>query len=302
MTKNTIGFLGAGLMGGGMAHNLIRKGHSVRVYNRTRAKAEEVARVGGTVADCPADAVRGADVVVTMLADPSALMAVMEGEQGVFAAIERGATLIDSSTVSPSTTLEILKRVRAKGADMLDAPVMGSKNEAENGTLGFIIGGDKETLERVRDVLECMGRINHIGGNGKGANAKLVANLIVACTLQAFNEGMVLATKAGVDPEAMLEVILGSRARSGIIEMKAPQIMKRDFTPFFPLQLMGKDMRLAVETAESLGLQLPLVATLKEFYANCLADGLADEDFAATIKRLEKQAGVEVKAAVKPTP
>jgi 3-hydroxyisobutyrate dehydrogenase-like beta-hydroxyacid dehydrogenase len=190
-----------------------------------------------------------------------------------------------------------MELLEAKNASMLDAPVFGSKNEAENGELGFIVGGAHETLARVQEVLDCMGRTIHVGANGMGAYAKLVVNLIVAATLEAFNEGMVLATRAGLDPEVMSQIILSSRARSGIIEMKAPQILKRDFTPFFPLQLMAKDMRLVNESAEALNVQLPFAAALQKIFAACVAEGLAGDDFAATIKHLEKQAGVEVKAA-----
>src|SRR6187455_3459480 len=292
-----IAFIGTGLMGRGMARSLIRKGHAVHIYNRTRAKAEEVAQVGGTVADSPADAARDADVIVTMLADPAALLAVVEGENGILKTIKPGAVLIDSSTVSPPVTLKVLELLKAKSADMLDAPVFGSKNEAEKGELGFIVGGEKDVIARVQPVLDCMGRTNHVGGNGMGASAKLVVNLVIAGTLQAFNESMVLATKAGLDPDAMLKIILSSRAKSGIIEMKAPQIMKRDFTPFFPLQLMAKDMRLVLESAASLGVQLPFATALSGIYAGCLNDGLGTEDFAATIKPLEKQAALEVKGA-----
>jgi 3-hydroxyisobutyrate dehydrogenase-like beta-hydroxyacid dehydrogenase len=290
-----IGFIGTGLMGRGMARNLIRKGHIVRIYNRTRAKAEEVAQIGGTVADTPADAARGADVIVTMLADPTALLGVVEGDHGILASVREGAVLIDSSTVSPPATLRVKELLATKGADMIDAPVFGSKNEAEKGELGFIVGATPEVLARVQDVLDCMGRTNHVGGNGMGAYAKLVVNLVIAGTLQAFNESMVLATKAGIDPDKMLQIILSSRARSGIIEMKAPQILKRDFSAFFPLQLMAKDMRLVLESAASLGVQLPGATALSGYYASCLAAGLATEDFAATIKPLEKQAAVEVK-------
>jgi 3-hydroxyisobutyrate dehydrogenase len=282
-------------MGSGMARSLIRKGYAVRIYNRTRAKAEEVAKLGGEVADTPAEAARDADVVVTMLADPAALLGVMEGAGGVISTIKKGAVLIDSSTVSPPATLKVLALLKAKGADMLDAPVFGSKNEAEKGELGFIVGGEAEVLARVQDVLDCMGRTNHVGGNGLGAHAKLVVNLVIAGTLQAFSESMVLATKAGLDPDAVLKIILSSRARSGIIEMKAPQILKRDFSPFFPLQLMAKDMRLVLESAASLGVKLPFATSLSGIYEGCLADGLGGEDFAATIKPVEKEAAVEVR-------
>ena len=285
-------------MGRGMAANLIRKGHTVKAYNRTRAKAEEVAKLGATasVADSPAQAAEGADVVITMVADPAALFEVIEGANGVLNTIQRDSVLIDSSTVSPPTTLRVMEALKTRGAHMLDAPVFGSKNEAERGELGLIIGGDVGIVARVQDVLECMGKTIYIGRNGMGAYTKLVVNLIVATTLEAFNEGMVFATKAGIDPDLMLQVIQSSRARAGIIDMKAPQVLKRDFSAFFPLKLMGKDMNLVLETAKSLGTNMPCVTALAGVYQQCLKDGLADEDFAATIKLLEKHAGIEVKS------
>jgi 3-hydroxyisobutyrate dehydrogenase-like beta-hydroxyacid dehydrogenase len=295
MTK-TIGFIGVGLMGRGMARSLIRKGYTLRVYNRTRAKADELTSIGAEVATTPAEAVRGAAVIVTMLADPAAVMDVMQGDSGILSAVAEGVVLIDSSTISPPASLEVRRLLQAKGADMIDAPVFGSKNEAEKGELGFIVGGEREVLERVQDVLDAMGRTLYVGANGMGAYAKLVVNLVIASTLQAFSEGMVLGTKAGIAPELMLEIIQSSRARSGIIEMKAPQILKRDFTPFFPLALMAKDLRLVVESAEALNLQLPFATALKEIFASCASNGLANEDMAALIKPLEKQAQVEVKA------
>jgi len=292
----TIGFIGTGLMGRGMARSLIRKGHTVKIYNRTRAKAEEVAEIGGKVVSTPAEATEGSEVVVTMLADPAAVLNVIEGADGVLKTIARGAVLIDSSTVSPPICMRVLERLKASGAHMLDAPVFGSKNEAEKGELGLIVGGDREIVDRVKDVLDAMGKTIYVGANGMGAYTKLVLNLIIASTLQAFNEGMVLAAKAGIDPDLMFQVIQSSRARSGIIDMKAPQILKRDFSPFFPLKLMGKDMRLVLETAGALGVEMPFINTLSQVYANCIRDGLAEEDFAATIKYLEKQAGVTVKS------
>lgn len=293
----TIGFIGTGLMGAGMARNLIRKGHDLRIYNRTRSKAEVVAQLGGEVVESPAQAAQGADVVVTMLADPEALLEVVQGAEGLLATIRPAAVLIDASTVSPPTTWRVLERLKEKGADMIDAPVFGSKNEAEKGELGFLVGGAPEVLARVQEVLDGMGRTIYVGTNGMGAYAKLVVNLVIASTLQAFNEGLVLATSAGIDPDAMVRIIQSSRARSGIIEMKAEPILTRDFTAFFPLQLMAKDMRLVLESASALGLQLPFATALNRVYAECLAEGLANEDFAATIKLLEKQAALEVKSS-----
>ena len=290
----TIGFVGTGLMGRGMARSLIRKGHTVQVYNRTRAKAEEVAQLGAKVAATPADAARDAGVVVTMLADPKAVADCYEGKDGLLSTLSRDAVVIDSSTVSPPTTQTMAAAVQAKGGHLLDAPVFGSKNEAENGALGFIVGGDRAAFDSVQDVLACMGKSTYMGPSGMGATAKLVVNLVIAGELQAFYEGMVMATKAGLDPDQMYSILMNSRARSGIYEMKGPNILKRDFTTFFPLRLMDKDMRLALETADALRVSLPLVKAVKDVLGACVAAGQGDEDMSSAIRHLERAGGVEV--------
>jgi 3-hydroxyisobutyrate dehydrogenase-like beta-hydroxyacid dehydrogenase len=291
-----IGVLGIGLMGRGMARSLLRKGHAVRVWNRTRAKAEELAASGATVAATPAEAARGASVVVSMLADPAAVAETYEGPVGLLSALEKDAVVIDSSTVSPPTTLRMAAQVRAKGGQLLDAPVFGSKNEAENGALGLIVGGDRAAYDAVQDVLTALGKPRYVGESGRGAYAKLVVNLVIAGELQAFHEGMVMATKAGLDPDQMFEILMNSRARAGIFEMKGPSILKRDFTPFFPLRLMDKDMRLALETADALKIPLPLVRAVKDALGAAVSAGQSEEDFSSAIKPLERAAGVEVRS------
>lgn len=291
-----IGFIGTGLMGRGMARNLIRKGHKVKLYNRTRAKAEEVAQLGGTVVDTPAEAARDAEVVVTMLADHPAVVGVLEGPQGILSTIKAGAVVIDSSTVSPITTKYAAGQLATRKAHLVDAPVFGSKGDAEKAELGFIVGADRAVFDSVQDVFQCMGKTFYVGGSGMGANAKLVVNHIIAVTLQAMNEGLLLATKAGVDPDIMLSVIQSSRARSGIIEMKAPPILKGDFTAFFPLRLMDKDMGLVMDTAHALKVPMPTAALVKEIYSSCMANGQAEEDFSATIRLFEKITQVEVRS------
>jgi len=290
----SIAFVGTGLMGRGMARSLIRKGHSLQIYNRTRAKAEEVAQLGATVAATPAEAARGADVVISMLADPKAVADCFEGPDGILSALKKGAVVIDSSTVSPPTTQRMAEQVRAKGGHLLDAPVFGSKNEAENGALGFIVGGDRAVFDSVQDVLSGLGKATYMGPSGMGATAKLVVNLVIAAELEAFHEGMVLAAKAGLDPDLMYSVLMNSRARAGIFEMKGPNILKRDFSTFFPLRLMDKDMRLALETADALRLSMPLVRAVKDVLGACVTAGQAEEDFSSAIKHLERAGGVEV--------
>jgi 3-hydroxyisobutyrate dehydrogenase-like beta-hydroxyacid dehydrogenase len=229
-----------------------------------------------------------------MLADPRAVDDCFEGPDGILSALSKDAVVIDSSTVSPPTTQKTAAAVRAKGAHLLDAPVFGSKNEAETGALGFIVGGDRAVFDSVQDVLSCMGKSSHVGATGMGATAKLVVNLVIAGELEAFYEGMVMATKAGLDPDQMYSILMNSRARSGIYEMKGPNILKRDFTAFFPLRLMDKDMRLALETADALGVSMPVVQAVKAVLGACVAAGQADEDMSSAIRHLERAGGVEV--------
>src|SRR5258708_5270103 len=290
----SIGFVGTGLMGRGMARSLLRKGHALRVWNRTRSKAADVAKAGAQVASSPAEAARGADVVFSMLADPDAVAACFEGPDGILSTLHKGAVVIDSSTVSPTSTKRLAGLVAAKGAQLLDAPVFGSRNEAENGSLGFIVGGDRAVFDSVQDVFSALGKSTYMGPSGMGASAKLVVNLVIASELQAFHEGMVLATKVGLDPDLMYGVLMNSRARAGIFEMKGPNILKRDFEAFFPLRLMDKDMRLALETADSLKLPLPVVSAVKSVLGACVSAGQSEEDFSSAIKHLARPAALHV--------
>jgi len=292
----TIGFVGVGVMGRGMARSLMRDGYELKIFNRTRAKAEEVAQTGAVVVDSPAAAAAGADVVVTMLADQFAVRDVHEGPSGILRQAAKDCVVIDCSTVDPGTTGRINEQLRARGAWMLDAPVFGSKNEAENAKLGFIVGGDRAIYDRMQSVLTSMGTPYYVGLNGMGSYCKLVVNLIIAGTLQLWNEAMVLAAKAGVDPEVINQVIMNSRARSGILEMKAPNVLNRDFTPFFALRLMAKDLGLVADAAQALDAPLPVGDQVKEVFKKCLDLGWGDEDFSASIKLLEQQANVEVGA------
>jgi 3-hydroxyisobutyrate dehydrogenase len=284
-------------MGRGMVRSLLRAGHSVRVWNRTRAKAEEAAGDPRLVAASPAMAVRGADFALTMLADPAALEAVYEGPDGLLAGLEAKTIVIDSSTVSPPVILKLAAKVKANGASMLDAPVFGSKNEAENGQLGFMVGGEPAVFEKAKAVLVgVLGKAATLmGPQGAGSAAKLVWNLVVSVQLEGVLEGLALAAKAGLDPGLMYDVLMTGRAKCGIAEMKLPNVLKNDFTPFFALKLMDKDLRLALETAEALKVPMPALAAAKQVFTACMAQGQADEDFSTIVKHHERLAGVEVR-------
>lgn len=295
-SQTKIGFIGLGTMGQGMARSLLRAGFVLHVYNRSPNKTRGLSELGAVVVDSPMAAAEEADVVITMLADGNALREVCSGPTGIFSVLNKDCVLIDCSTIDPATSLSINEQVRQRGAEMLDAPVFGSKREADNASLGLIVGGERRTYDRVEDVLRALGKPFHVGANGMGSYTKLVVQIIIAGTIQLWNEGMVLATKAGLTPDTVHQVIMSCRARSAIMEMKAPQVLNRDFTPFFALRLMDKDLRLAVSAAEANDISLPLTTRLKDVFATCMETGLGDEDFSASIKYVEQLANVMVAA------
>jgi 3-hydroxyisobutyrate dehydrogenase len=293
----SIGFIGLGIMGQPMALNLVKAGYKLAVYNRTRSKAEPLERAGARVVSSPAEAARDADVVITIVSDSAAVEEVVSGKDGVLETIRPGAVLIDSSTISPVVSRKLACHVAGKGAHMLDAPVTGSKHGAEKGELTFMIGGEREALDRVMEVLKVLGK-KHIycGENGKGLAAKLAMNSILATTVAVFSEGFVAATKAGVNPQVLLEIMQSSLARSAIVDFKAPFVFRGDFTPYFPLQLMHKDLELAMEAAYAQNYPMPVTAAVKEVYGAARAQGKGDLDYAAVITFFEEMAGVKVRA------
>lgn len=290
-----VAVLGAGLMGRGMMASLARSGYPLRIWNRTRQTAEEVAPPGALVADTPAAAVRGVDVVVLMLADPAAVTAVFQGPQGLLVTIAEGAVVLDASTVDPGTSRSCAAWLADKGAAFVDCPVYGSKNEAAQGQLGFLVGAAPEVLERVRPVLSSMGRaIHHLGPVGAGTTGKLVLNSVIATTLAAAQEGLVFAAKAGLDPRAMFDVLMTSRTRSGILEMKGERMLNGDFEAFFALRLMNKDLQLALQAAHAAAVPTPLLSSLKQTFSAAMAAGLADRDFSVAIQAMARAAGTEL--------
>lgn len=296
--SESIGFIGTGIMGQPMALNLVKGGHHVTVYNRTRAKAEPLERAGARLAVTPAEAARGAGIVMMIVSDSAAAEEVVLGKSGILEAISAGAVLVDSSTISPTVSRKLACHVAGKGAAMLDAPVTGSKHGAEKGELTFMIGGDRQTLDRVTPILQLLGtRFIYCGQNGLGLAAKLAQNVIQSTMVEVFAEGFVLAAKAGVRPETMMEIVQGSMARATLTDFKAPFILRGDFTPYFPLKLMHKDLELAMEAAYAHNVSMPAAAAVKEVYGAAKAQGKGDLDYAAVITVLEELAGVKVRSA-----
>jgi 3-hydroxyisobutyrate dehydrogenase-like beta-hydroxyacid dehydrogenase len=289
-----VAFLGLGIMGRSMAANLAKAGHEVAVWNRTAGKQVEGARTAAT----PADAAQGAEVVWMCVSDTKAVESVLFGENGAEASLAQGMIIADSSTISPSATERFAARVKARGVDYVDAPVTGSKIAAENGSLIFMAGGDGPVLARLKPLFDAMGKqVFHMGETGKGQATKLVMNLQIALIFEGFAEALTLATKLGVELDRLLPLVQASMVRSGVVEYKAPFIMKRDFSPNFPLRLMLKDIRLALAAAKESRVRLPGLEAVEEVYDVAAEEGQSDLDYAATLTLLEKWAGVEVKSA-----
>ena len=291
-----VAFLGLGIMGRSMAANLVKAGHEVSVWNRSAGKDVEGART----AVSPAEAAEGAEVVWMCVSDTKAVEGLLSGPTGVEKVLDQGMIVADSSTISPSATLQFAERARARGATWVDAPMTGSKIAAESGNLIFMVGADDASLARLQPLFQAMGKqVFHMGETGKGQATKLVMNLQIALIYEGFAEALTLAAKLGVSVEKLLPLIMASMVKSGVVEYKAPFILKRDFSPNFPLRLMLKDIRLALDAAKESRVRLPGLEAIEEVYDVAAEEGQQDLDYAATLTLLEKWAGVEVKAAVR---
>lgn len=296
-----VAFLGLGIMGGPMARHLLQAGHKVALWTHTASKAQKMAaETGGSAAATPADAARGAEFVFVCVGDSAMSDRVILGEEGVIHGAKSGTVVIDTSTVSPAFSRRVTAELAAKDVPFLGAPITGSKPGAENGTLTWMVGGDRATFDKTRPLMEVMGKqIYYCGGPGMGLHAKLTQNLILSNVLQAFNEGLVLSTKAGVDPELMLDILAHSAAKSGLIEYKAPFVLRGDFSTNFSVKWMHKDVCLMLESGKELGVPLFLTGTTQQLFQAAVSQGLGEEDMCSTIKVLEKTAQVEVRKATK---
>ena len=289
-----VAFLGLGIMGRPMAANLVKAGHELLVWNRTPGKDVEGARSAAS----PAEAAAGAEVIWMCVSDTNVVESLLFGPQGVEQSLTQGMVLVDSSTISPSATRKFTERVRPKGVDYVDAPMTGSKAAAEGGTLIFMVGGEEAAIEKLKPLFAAMGKLFfRMGDTGKGQAAKLAMNLQIALIYEGFAEALTLATKLGVNAETLLPVVQASMVHSGVVEYKAPFVLKRDFSPNFPLRLMHKDIQLALEAAKEVRAKLPGLETVEEIYEMATEDGHGNLDYAATLTLLEKWAGVEVKGA-----
>ncbi|HTX34710.1 MAG TPA: NAD(P)-dependent oxidoreductase [Bryobacteraceae bacterium] len=293
-----LGFLGLGLMGYPMARNLLRAGHKVALWSHNSAKARQLAEAeGGTFCQTPREVAGQADYIFLCVGDTAMSREVILGADGLIEGARAGSVVADASTISPSESRKIGEALRAKGVEFLDAPCTGSTPGAEGGTLTFMIGGQEEVFQKVKPYLEVMGkRLYYCGGPGMGLQAKLSQNLVLSNILMAFNEGMVLATKGGVDPKLMLEILDNSAAKSGLISYKAPFVLRRDFQANFAVKWMDKDVGLMLESGKELGVPLVLTGLTRQLFQTAIAAGHGEEDICSTIKVLEDFTGIEVKS------
>jgi 3-hydroxyisobutyrate dehydrogenase-like beta-hydroxyacid dehydrogenase len=289
-----VAFLGLGIMGRPMAANLARSGFDVTVWNRTTERAEEFAReFGSRTAATPREAAAASDVAITMLPDSPEVESVLFGDEGAAGGLGDGKLAIDMSTIAPTASRSIGERLRASGVAFLDAPVTGSRPKAEDGTLTIMVGGEEPDFERARPVLDAMGElVLRVGPQGHGSMVKLINNTVAAVNAAALAEALTLARKAGVDTDALREVMGAGSGNSAMLQLKAGPMLEHDLDPLFKLEHMLKDVRHCLSEAEALGIGLPQAEEAEQLYAEAAREGSGQRDFAAIVLVSEALAGL----------
>ena len=280
-----IGLIGLGLMGRPMGMNLLKAGFPLTVWNRTPARAQELVAAGAHLAASPSELAARSELVISIVSDPPALEEVFWGADGAMQSFQRGSIYMDSSTVSPDLVRKIAAACAEREVRFLDAPVTGGDWGAKKGELLFMVGGDAQTLKDVEPVLRVLGKKwFHLGPNGAGQTIKLAMNLILALQVDALAEALALVTGAGLEGEKLVEVLQSSMARSGVLDVKAPNLLKGEYTPSFPLRLMHKDLRLALELAKEKHVELPAAAAAYKTYSAVKDAAKEDLDYSAVMK------------------
>jgi 3-hydroxyisobutyrate dehydrogenase-like beta-hydroxyacid dehydrogenase len=289
-----LGFIGLGTMGGPMVKRLLAAGHIVTGYNRTRSRGEWLLDLGMRWGDTPRAVAESADVVFTMVSDTQALLAVTSGPDGLLAGLKPGSVYVDMSTVSPAASQELAAQVAAKGAQMLDAPVSGSVVTLEAGQLSIMVGGDRATFQRVRPILQAIGpTVNYMGGHGLAVMMKVAINLSLPVQILAFCEGLLLAEKAGIPRETAVEALLSSVVASPALKYRAPLILDMPDQPLFDVNMIQKDLLLALEMGRELQVPLPTTAITNQWLTAARGLGLEDRDFIILFKVLARLSGIE---------
>jgi len=290
-----IGFVGLGIMGQGMAANLLRAGFAVRVWNRTAARMDALVAAGAVAGSSPADVAAHCDITITCVSDTPDVEAVILGENGVLAGAKAGDLVIDCSTISPQVTQEIGAKLAEKGVHMLDAPISGGSEGAAKGTLSIMVGGDANQFARALPAFQAMGKaITHVGEAGAGQTVKLVNQILVVGNALAMCEALLFAQAGGVDLQKTFDAISQGAAGSWMFTNRAPQIMRRDWRPGFTVDLQQKDLRLVLGAADELGVPVVNTALVFNLYRTLQAQGLGGEGNHALIKALENMAGIQV--------
>ena len=288
-----LGFVGLGVMGSEMVSRLLSKGHTVTGYNRTRAKAERLIRQRMKWGETPQAVCAAADVTFSMVTNEKALAAVMEGPDGILSAVAPGKFLIDMSTVSPHYSRSIAAKARAKGADMIDAPVSGSVITLQEGKLSVMVGGRRETFERLKPILDDIGpKVTYVGDNGLALSMKIATNLSLAVQMMAFCEGVLLAEKSGIARNVAVDVLTNSAVASPMIKYRGPFVLTMPAEAWFDVNMMQKDMLLALEMGRALDVPLPTTAVSNQFLTAARGMGLAKQDFAVVFEVLARMSGV----------
>ena len=290
-----IGFIGLGIMGQGMAHNLLKAGFDVTVWNRTTSKADALVDAGAKVGSSPADVAANTDIILVCVSDTPDVEAVILGEDGVIFGAKAGSLVIDHSTISPVATKTIAAKLAEKGVHMLDAPISGGSEGAANGTLSIMVGGDAEQFARATPALEAMGKtITHVGETGAGQTVKLVNQILVVVTMMGVSEALLFAQAGGLDLEKTLTAVSGGAAGSWSLSNRGPQMVERDWRPGFTIDLQQKDLRLVLEAADQFGVPTLGTSTVFQLYRTLQQQGLGGDGNHALVKALEHLAGFEI--------
>ncbi len=289
-----LGFVGLGVMGSEMVLRLLEKGHTVTGFNRTRSKAERLIAKGMKSAATPREVAASANFVFSMVTNSAALEAIVEGPDGILAGLAAGKVLIDMSTVSPAFSRTVAAKVRGKGADMVDAPVSGSVVTLQEGKLSVMVGGRKETFDGIAALLHDVGpKVTYVGDNGLALVIKIACNLSLAVQMLAFSEGILLAEKSGIAREVAVEVLVNSAIASPMVKYRGPFVLKLPDQAWFNVNMMQKDMLLALELGRSLDVPMPTTAVTNEFLTSARGMGLVEEDFAVVFDVLASMSGVK---------
>lgn len=290
-----VGFIGLGIMGRGMTRNLMNKGFEVMVWNRTSSRMDEFVADGATAASSPREVAESCDIIMICVSDTPDVEAVVEGDSGVLAGLSAEKLVIDHSTISPHTTMELAKLVNDAGAHWLDAPISGGSEGAVNGTLSIMVGGDLAQFERAMPYLEALGKtVTHVGKQGAGQMVKLVNQILVVVNCFATAEALMFAQAGGLDLEATLSAVEGGAAGSWMLSNRGSQMIVRDWRPGFTIDLQQKDLRLVLEAADQLGIPVLATSMIFNLYRTLQQQGLGEEGNHSLVKALEKMTGIEI--------